>query len=78
VERKEAVLEQRRQELALVQQVRLAAQEQALVALRRILQLRLDRQDLLLRRCQPAEFAAVQARAQILEELLRELFDSAV
>jgi hypothetical protein len=46
-----------------------------MVALRRLLQLRLSRQDQALRRCQPLEFAAVQARAQVFDELLKELFD---
>lgn len=70
-----AILEQRALELDLVNRVRESREELVMVALRRLLQLRLSRQDQALRRCQPLEFAGVQARAQVLDELMRELFD---
>jgi hypothetical protein len=64
----------RAQEAEWVQTVRLHRQEPGLWALRQLLQQRLIQSDNSLRRCQLAEVQAVQARAQLYEQLLDELF----
>lgn len=71
----QAVQERRQQEADLVRAIKQGAQQEAgLLSLRQLLQLRLKQQDQSLRRCQPADFAAVQAKAQLYDELLNELF----
>jgi len=62
------------QELALLQQIQERRQEPGFRQLRELLALRLDQQDLLLRRCQPPEFPAHQARAVVYANLLLEIF----
>lgn len=64
----------RAQEQELLQAIRLHKQETGLWALRTLLQLRLTQSDNMLRRCQPAEFQAAQAKAQLYEQLIDELF----
>lgn len=65
--------DKRKQEADLLQTVQLNRQEPGLQALRRLLELRLAKQDSLLRRCPPADFAREQAIAYVTEQLLREI-----
>lgn len=64
----------RQEEVDLLKRIRMERELPGLYSLRQLLQLRLTRQDIALRRCQQADFPALQARARLYEELLDELF----
>jgi hypothetical protein len=64
----------RAQEAELLRHLRAAREEPGLWSLRQLLQLRLARLDRQLRRCLPAEFAALQAQAYLCEKLLEDIF----
>lgn len=65
--------ERRQQEADLLEAIKSNRLEPGLQAMRRLLELRLARQDQLLRQCQCSEFPAEQARARVYEALLREI-----
>lgn len=68
--------ERRRMDAELVERVRLQAQQglSGLSSLQQLLRMRLKDLDSQLRRCQPADFPALQAKAQLYDALLKELF----
>lgn len=65
--------DRRNREADLIASLKLYRQDPGLLALRRLLEMRLERQNSVLRRCSITDFPSDQARARVIEELLREI-----
>lgn len=66
-------LEAKNREADLITTMKQNRQDVGMLALRKLLELRLEKQNLVLRRCSVGDFPHEQARARIMDELLREI-----